>query len=332
MQSRPLDLPVFEDGIFTNIVKDFIFFKRACGLKYVDSSEYVLRQICHQLNQYLVDQPALTQEMVFSIIEKRPHESYATQARRITYIRELSKYMCDKGYPAYIYPEQSIHKEETFVPYIFTDDEIHKIFQVVDSLPKNRRYPHYHIVYPVLVRLLYSCGLRVSEALKLKIKNYCVLEGSILIENSKNRSRIVPLSQSMSAVLQKYLTNRYGSNPDPERYVFEAHDGNNYSRHTVLTVVRNIFKKSDIPIEISRHHPNVHSFRHNYAVTAMEKMHMDGMDLYCMLPLLSSFLGHKGVRETERYLRLPQFRLAEIAKASQHLINHVIPEVPCGEE
>ena len=170
MQSRSSRFPIFEDGVFTNIVKDFIFYKRACGLKYEDSSEYVLRQICHQLNRYPVDHPVLTQEMIFKTIEKRPNESYATQARRITYIRELSKYMGDKGYSAYVYPEKSIQTEEnTFIPYIFTDIEIRDIFQVVDSLPKRRRYPYYHIVYPVLIRLLYSCGLRVSEALMLKI-------------------------------------------------------------------------------------------------------------------------------------------------------------------
>ena len=333
MRSRSTNLPVFEDGVFTNTVKDFIYFKRACGLKYEDSAEYVLRQICHQLNQYQVDHPVLTQEMVFRIIEKRPHESYATQARRITYIRELSKYMDDKGYVAYIYPEQSIHKEEkTFIPYVFTNEEIQNIFLIVDSLPKYRRYPYYHVVYPVLVRMLYSCGMRVSEALLLKIKHYNVSEETVLIEKSKNRSRIVPLSRSMSVVLLRYLKNRFGSNPDPERYIFEAHDGNIYSRHTVLCAVRNIYKKAGIPVDISVHHPNVHSFRHNHAVTAMEKMQKDGMDLYCMLPLLSSFLGHKGVRETERYLRLPQFRLAEIAEAGHHLINHVIPEVPCVEE
>ena len=64
--------------------------------------------------------------------------------------------------------------------------------QVVDSLPKNRIYPFFHIVYPVLIRVLYSCGLRVSEALMLKIKHYSTSEESIFIEKSKNRSRVVP--------------------------------------------------------------------------------------------------------------------------------------------
>jgi integrase len=271
--------------------------------------------------------------MVFKIIEKRPKESYTTQARRITYVRELGKYMDAKGYVAYIYPENSIHNEaSTFVPYIFSKEEIQRIFQAVDSLPKVSRYPYYHDVYPVLLRILYSSGLRISEALLLKIKHYNVSEQTILIEKSKNRSRLVPLSRSMSDVLEKYLAKRFGNYPDPEHYVFEAPDGNHYSRCSVLCTVRNIFKKAGIPVDIVVHHPNVHSFRHSYAVSAMEKMQMDGMDLYCMLPLLSSYLGHKGLRETEKYLRLPQFRMNEIAESGRNLIDHMIPEVSCDEE
>jgi site-specific recombinase XerD len=332
MKNRVSQLPVFEEGVFSDIVQDFIYYKRACGLKYEDSAEYVLRQICHQLNKYPVDTPVLTQEMVFRVIEKRPKESYATQARRITYVRELAKYMDLKGCEAYIYPEQSIHNEAgTFVPYIFNEEEVNNIFQVADSLPKISRYPCYHDVYPVLVRLLYSSGLRLSEALHLKIEHYNASEKTIFIKESKNRSRIVPLSGSMSEILEKYMIKRFGEAPEAERYVFEAPDGNYYSRASVLSTVRNIYKKAGIPTMISIHHPNVHSFRHSYAVTAMEKMQKDGWDLYCMLPLLSNYLGHKGIRETEKYLRLPQFRLKEIAESGQRQSISIIPEVSCDE-
>ena len=59
----------------------------------------------------------------------------------------------------------------------------------------------------------------------------------------------------------------------------------------------------------------------------MEKMHENGMDLYYVLPLLSTYLGHKGIRETERYLRLPQFKMDEIASSNKKLIYGMIPEV-----
>jgi len=333
MKIKSNELPFFEQGSFTELVKGFIHYKRSCGLSYDDSAVYVLRQICGQLNQYSSENQELTQAMVFKVVEKRPHEQYSTHSRRITYIRQFAKYLDRKGYTAYIYPECSIHKEETtFVPYLFCNHEIERIMDVVDSLPKIRRYPHYHRVYPVLVRLLYSCGLRLSEALNLRIKHYELQEKTLMIKKSKNyKSRVVPISESMSIVLAKYLNSRFGSFPDVERYVFEAPDGSVYNRGSVRSTVYNIFKKAGLPHNVEEHHPNVHSFRHNFAVRAMEKMQNEEMDLYCTLPILAAYLGHKGIRETERYLRLPAFRMDEIANANKNLVEGMIPEVPQDE-
>ena len=333
MKIKTKALPIFEEGPFTDLVTEFILYKRSCGLSYVDSAAYTLRKICGQLNQYPSKNKELTQPMVFKIVEKRPHERYSTQSRRITYIRQFAIYLNRKGYMAYIYPECSIHKEETtFVPYLFSVHEIERIMDAADSLPKIRRYPQYHRVYPVLVRLLYSCGLRLSEALHLMVKHYDPQEKTILIEKSKNfKSRVIPISESMSLVLAAYLENRFGLCPEAEKYIFEAPDGNVYNRGSVRSTVYSIFKKAGLPHNIEENHPNVHSFRHNFAVRAMEKMQSEGMDIYCTLPVLAAYLGHKGVRETERYLRLPDFRMDEIANANNNLVEGMIPEVPQDE-
>jgi len=333
MKAKTNELPVFTEGPFTELVKEFIHYKRSCGLCYEDPAVYVLRQICGQLNQYSSEDHELTQAMVFKIVEKRPQEQYSTHARRITFIRQFAIYLHMKGYTAYIYPECSIHKEETtFVPYLFSDHEIEIIMNVADSLTEIRKYPQYHRVYPVLVRLLYSCGLRLSEALHLRIKHYDPQEKNLMIEKSKNfKSRLVPISESMSLVLTAYLDSRFGGFPDVERYIFEAPDGNAYNRGSARCTIYSIFKKAGLPHNVEEHHPNVHSFRHNFAVRAMEKMQSEGMDLYCTLPILAAYLGHKGVRETERYLRLPTFRLVEIANANKNLVKGMIPEVPQDE-
>jgi len=333
MRIKSDELPIFEEGPFTALIKDFIHYKRSCGLSYSDSAVYVLRKICGLINQYPAENKELSQEMVFKIVEKRPNERYSTQSRRITYIRQFAIYLHLKGYTAYIYPECSINKEEkTFVPYLFSDHEITKIMDIADSLPEIRVYPQYHMVYPVLLRLLYSCGLRLSEALHLRVKDYDPLNKSILINKSKNlKSRLVPISESMAHVLAVYLKSRFGSCPEVERYIFEAPDGNAYNRGSVRITIYSIFKKAGLPYKIDEHHPNVHSFRHNFAVRAMEKMRSEGMDLYCTLPILAEYLGHKGIRETERYLWLPAFRMSEIANANNYLVEGMIPEVPHDE-
>jgi len=320
--------------MFSDIMQSFIRYKRSCGLKYEDPTVYILRQICNQLNCYPVSCIELTKEMVLDVIEKKAHESHTTQARRITYLRQFAEYLSMKGYPAFIYEDERIHNEvSTFVPYIFNGEEISKIFQVADSLPLISKYPHYHITYPVLIRLLYSHGLRLSEALNLRIGHFNKYERTIYIEKSKNfKSRFVPLSETMSSVLSIYLKKRFGDAPDTERYVFEAPDGNIYNRGAVRHMIIKIFTTAGLPSIRDGRHPRVHDLRHNQAIMAMEKMKAEGLDLYCALPLLSIYLGHKGIRETEHYLRLPQFRMQEIATSDKHLVEGMIPEVFWDEE
>lgn len=327
-------MPDFDEGVFTELILDFISYKRSCGLKYEDSAEYVLRAINRKLNNYAVKVPTLTKEMVDNLVKKRPHEQYSTQSRRISLLRQLALYLSWRGIEAYIYPELSIHKEEqTFVPYLFTDSEMNSVFSVADRLLPISRYPFYHKVYPVLIRLLYSCGLRLSEALHLRIRDINTEAATLYIDKSKNsKSRVVAMSTSMNKILWKYISNRYGDVICPEKYVFEAPDGGRYNRGSARSTIMNIFKYAGLPHLVSGRHPRVHDIRHNFSVKAMEKMQESGMDLYCTLPLLSVYLGHKGLRETERYLRLPQFRMDEIASSGSKLVEGMIPEVEWNDE
>ncbi|NCU27436.1 hypothetical protein EOM86_12095 [Candidatus Nomurabacteria bacterium] len=326
--------PVFDEGVFVKLILEFISYKRSCGLKYEDSAEYMLCVMNKTLNTFAVNEPKLTKEMVDDLVKKRPHEKFSTQARRICLVRQFAIYLSWRGIDAYVYPELSTHKEErTFVPYLFTDSEMHSIISVADSLQKVNRYPFYQMVYPVLIRLLYSCGFRLSEALNLKIRDINSEAATVYIDKSKNsKSRLVPISGSMNQVLLKYVEKRYGDRQYPERYVFESPDGGRYSRGSARGTIMNIYKNAGLPHIISCRHPRVHDLRHNFSVRAMEKMRKSGMDLYCMLPLLSVYLGHKGVRESERYLRLPKFRMDELASSGAKLVEGMIPEVEWNDK
>jgi site-specific recombinase XerD len=324
----------FDDGIFTPLVTGFIQHKRSCGIKYEDSAEYVLRFICRKLNQQSLDCPELTKAMVHGLIQKRPEETYSTQQRRVVLLRQLAIYLNRQGIKAYVYTERNVHNEEnTFVPYLFSDDEVERIFAVADSLRPLKRYPQYHRVYPVLIRLLYSSGLRLSEALNLKIMHFDEANNTLLIENSKKgKSRCIPLSISMSYVMMNYIVSRFGAKPSVDLYIFEAPDGGRYGRGGVRSTIISIFKAAGVPTDTSRHHARVHDVRHLFSVKSMEKMRSSGMDLYCAMPLLSAYLGHEGLRETEKYLWLPEFRMEELSAPSRQLLTGMIPEVTWNEE
>ena len=96
-----------------------------------------------------------------------PHETPANQCRRMGAVKELSKYLVSKEIPSYIYPKQK-SVPSNFKPYIFTDEELAEFFLACD----NTKSPNLvrKDVVSLIFRMIYSCGLRASEALNLTVR------------------------------------------------------------------------------------------------------------------------------------------------------------------
>lgn len=96
---------------------------------------------------------------------------------------------------------------DDYTPYIFSDIEIERIFAMADNIIiKNKKAdPAIVIEFPVILRLLYNCGLRIGETVKIRL-SYVDFENEILyMYNTKNKKhRIVPVSAEMKTILQKY--------------------------------------------------------------------------------------------------------------------------------
>ncbi len=73
--------------------------------------------------------------------------------------------------------------------------------------------------------------------------------------------------------------------------------------------------------------PRVHDIPHTYAVHALEKMINDGQDTYCTLPILSAYMGHRGIESTEKYLRLTEEAYGSVIDTIAPLYTDVFPEV-----
>ena len=77
--------------------------------------------------------------------------------------------------------------------------------------------------------------------------------------------------------------------------------------------------------------PRVHDLRHTFAVHSLEKMVSEGKDIYCALPTLSTYLGHRGVESTEKYLRLTEESFRSIIDGMEIYYGGLFPEV-CHDE
>jgi len=222
----------------------------------------------------------------------------------------LCKYMCGLGIECYIPRTPKQGRQNDYIPYIFTHEEIHSFFSTCDKM---RALKNYHIsplfVMPALCRLLYSTGIRIGEALDIRNEDVDFDNRIIYINKSKNgQQRLAAINESLLLVLKEYKRFRNEIPVDgihlPERHFFITQLGKPCFYGNINMWFHRILYFSDIPKQIPVNSPRLHDLRHTAAVHALEKLVSNGTDIYCALPLISAFLGHKNISSTETYVRL----------------------------
>jgi len=185
---------------------------------------------------------------------------------------------------------------------------------------------------PAVLRLLYSTGLRISEALSIKNADVKLEKGYIHIRKTKNGSeRIVPINDSLRGVLQQYISYRdrmpvcnLGS---PNSFFFIKSDGTYCNTQSVYCCFRKLLAVYGIPYVGNHHGPRVHDLRHTFAVHAMVQMAHNNQDLYSTLPVISACLGHKSLFATEQYVRLTGEMYPELINQCSSVNAFVFPKI-----
>lgn len=320
----------YPEGRFTSIATGFLAYKRGLGYKYDDGRMYTLRKILVQLNCYEPEIPELTEEMVWEIQKKRPEETDSSRITRITLLRQLALYMNNIGYKAYILPCGFCKYPKTiFKAFIYSRQEIESLIKYCDSYCAQSLHLSISakIVYPFLLRTLYACGLRISEALRLKSGDVNLKEKFLFIrESKKNKSRYIPLSSSLAENLLIYerMKAEYGI-PSYDGSYFPSPDGFRYSRSAASRQIKGFISQAGIRKTSLGSYPRIHDIRHTAAVRILEGLDERGLDLNQYLSLLSFFLGHETFWETEQYLQLPYYSFNRMQGLAGIL--NIIPEV-----
>ena len=188
------------------------------------------------------------------------------------------------------------------------------------------------ISIPAILRLLYGTGMRVSEALSIKNRDVHLDEHYIHLRKTKNGSeRIVPVSESLEAVLIQYMGYRdrmpiKGISSD-DGLLFVKSDGTTLNQGVVYQNFRKILDMCGIPHFGNHHGPRVHDLRHTFAVHSLVQMGRSGMDLYTCLPILSTALGHHSLTATEQYVRLTCCMYPELEEQCSEINAFVYPTV-----
>ena len=119
--------------------------------------------------------------------------------------RQLAEHARAAGWEAFTPAAATRVRVRHQPPYVFTDDEVRRLFTAIDSQPMSS-FTSKAMVDPVLFRVLYGAGLRVSEALHLTLADVDARSGTLQIRDSKNgESRTVPVTSRLTATLAGYI-------------------------------------------------------------------------------------------------------------------------------
>jgi len=266
----------------------------------------------------------LSQNMVDTWCRKRKTETNNSCRSRIYAIVSFIRYLRLRDKTTVIDPVIPRKESREYIPHAFTEDELKNFFVACDSIPETPRIEEQwsrRITVPVFFRLLYSSGIRTTEARKLKKDDVDLKHGVLNIRYSKGYDQhFIVLHDSMLELMKKYdiaISKRYTN----REYFFPARTRNG-GCHT-RAWVQNNFRKMWFKYNTSYAVP--YELRHNYAIENINSWTNEGFGFSSKLLYLSKSMGHSVLESTKYYYSLVP-GLADIIEAQTNE-NDVIPEV-----
>ena len=306
--SNPFDY----HGVLAPFMKGFLRMKEACGQRVI-STKWAFKEFDEFTVSYGLSEPIITRELVEAWRSTRINDCSRTLHGKCSRIAQLARYMNEQGIKSYIMPLPKCENSRGYTPYIFTEQQMANIFQEADKLMReSHRKDDPIISIPCLLRLLYSTGLRITEAISLTNKDVDIHRGFLRVGtwgNTKNgEERLVPIGESLKSCIIKYshYRNRLPVQDikNDDHPFFVKLNGEPLSCANAYRWFRKVYSQCGIKFRGDHFGPRVHDLRHTMATHSMAKMIREGMDIYMALPLLSGCLGHQSLSSTEGYVRL----------------------------
>lgn len=308
-------------------IKQFIEMKRVLGFKF-KTGAFVLTKIDRLAEERAETSFGITKEFAEKWGTKKLNESDYYRYTRISLLAQFSSYLIDLGIQSYI-PKLPPYQQSTFIPYIYSQKEIDDIFRACDELRLNvLNMKSCLFCIPTLIRFLYCTGVRISEALALKMEDVNLGDNYLRVKDCKNgKERIIPISDSLSSVCKEYVRYRdmLPLGKTKSEYFFIELDGSKCGQG-IRHWFKRCLKKAAIPDIGQGYSPRIHDLRHTFAVTSLANMAESGIDLYASLPILSNYLGHQSLESTNHYVRLTANMHPDLIKDVDMICFDVFPK------
>lgn len=296
---------------FNSILKDeidvFLALRKASKSKSSsDHDRHTLKLFDEYLCSIGCTDKNLTEELVTGWICTLKGKS-SSIANVVIVVKIFLDHLKAYGVNAYIPPTPKV--SDDYIPYIFSDNEINLIFSIADTLQVGKPHKNtlIHVEFPMILRLMFGCGLRIGETLSLKMRNVDFDIGVLTLKYTKgDKQRLVPMHPSLNKILRQYCM-AMGMVGYPEAYLFPTSDSMEPMKaHNAQHKFNSILEKSNIFLLGRKKYqrgPCMHCLRHVFAFKAFANAEKTGRRIDDVIPYLSIYLGHDSLKETEKYLK-----------------------------
>jgi integrase len=241
--------------------------------------------------------------------------SPAQRLERLLIVRRFAMYMQAEDLRYQVPPARAFGApaRRRRTPHIYTLDEIRRLLRAAATLtPVHSTRPS---TYVALLSLLFSTGLRISEALALRIDDVTP-DGLVVRETKFRKSRLVPLHPTTRVGLERYLARRRRIGTS-DSAVFLSLWGGGLHYATVLATFLHIARSAGVRGGPGTSGARLHDARHTFAVRALESCSPDRVDISRHMLALSTYLGHAHPSDTYWYLQATPKLMADIACAGE---------------
>ena len=222
-------------------------------------------------------------------------------ATRLSLVRRFTAYLNANGVDVPVIPNGLLPaRKPRAVPFIYSQDDIDALLAACDTEFTDERVRA--TVYTV-IGLLAATGLRISEALNLRVDDIHQNDDVLVIKAAKSHERLVPVHPTTTAALTRHLAlpARTATHPDPHGPVFVTSKGTGYRYVSFLALFKRVREAAGLTPH-GRARPRLHDLRHTFATAHMTAAYAHHGDPDRVLSLLATWLGHSDAAHTYWYL------------------------------
>jgi len=302
------------DSVLASEMKAFLRFKQNLGQPYVRGF-YTLRSFDVYVAEHHSGRSPLDWTGVVSgWLSRVPARKSRTVTCELAAIRQFCLFRRRSDPEAFVPDSQWAPKttKSTFLPEVLSRSQVADLIdrtRELKDLPLRRRGMR------SLICVLYSTGLRLGEALRLRWADVDWNHRCFFIRMSKGRSRWVPFRVDLRKELEGYVEQRKRFvGQDPESLLFCRGDGSAYSVLSASSTIRKLMRQAGFKPAEGRFGPRPHDLRHGFARERLRLWYRSGADLQRRLLDLSVYLGHQNLLGTEIYLKATPELLFEASR------------------